>query len=103
MIVHLASDYILLEKEERKSAGGLHLAPGAVDPRNVVAALVIATGPGEQRPDGGVYDMPCKAGDRVLVNAGAGIKWTDEAGAEHWVVYAGRKDVIGVIEPEPAT
>ena len=106
MVVTLTSDYIGLEKEERKSAGGLLMAPSAVDPRNVVIAKVIAVGPGEQRPDGGMYEMPCAVGDRVFVNAGAGIKWTsEETGLECWVVYAGRKDIIGVevLPEEPET
>jgi co-chaperonin GroES (HSP10) len=59
-------------------------------------AKVLAVGPGSQRPDGGRFALPCKVGDTVLVNRGAGFKWTYK-GVEHWFVYGNRGDIIGVI------
>lgn len=93
----LADDYILLQKEERVSPSGLVFHPSSLDPRNVIEATVLATGPGEQRPGGGRYELPCRAGDRVVVMAGAGVKWTDDEKVEHWVVFGMRKDVIAVV------
>ncbi len=94
MNIELCDDYIHLEKIETATASGLYVPNPIQD--SISRAKVLDCGPGELRPDGNRQPMPCKTGDTVLVHAGAGLKGKI-ADVEYWFVFAGRKDIIGVV------
>ena len=88
-------DHILLE-EVVVDEGKIHLLTPVVDPAVKKLATVLAVGPGVTLQNGQRQPMPCKPGDTVLVNAGAGFKAKVD-GVEHWFVYGSHRDVIAVV------
>jgi co-chaperonin GroES (HSP10) len=93
--MRLADDYILLE--EIKPDHKIELLTREAAAPVVVKAKVLATGPGDPNITGNRTEMPCKAGDTVLVHSGAGLHFIEDK-KDFWFVYAGRKDIIAVIE-----
>jgi Co-chaperonin GroES (HSP10) len=62
--------YVLLRSEGRmKSAGGIDLPETATKDY----AIVVATGPGEWGPDGKRQEVQVKVGDRIMLDAPAGV------------------------------
>lgn len=93
--MHLADDYVLLE--EIKNDVKIELLDRSSIRPVVVKAKVLACGPGEANITGGRTEMPCNPGDTVLVHSGAGLHFV-ESEKDFWFVYAGRKDIIAVID-----
>jgi co-chaperonin GroES (HSP10) len=92
--MHLADDYVLLE--EIKNDTKIELLNAREIQPSIVKAKVMATGPGEYNITGGRNAISCQPEDIVLVHSGAGIHFI-EGGKDFWFVYAGRKDIIAVI------
>jgi chaperonin GroES len=86
-------DQILVvpEKKETETEGGIILPESAK--QLLVRAKVVAMGKGS-RYEGGRYEMDCKVGDTILVNARCGVPYIIE-GREHRIIKD--YEVLGVI------
>lgn len=88
------SDFLVVELQEIPPEGQIVLPNGQTRENVPRVGLVLAAGPGMVLPNGQLAPMPCKPGDAVVLQLGAGTEVRME-GKDLRIVPA--RDLFGVI------